>query len=1116
MKITVFLTLLLLAVGVQAADWRDGGYPDTIVISSLPYTVSNSNTTYRLSGNLSSNDGGIAIQGPHDVEIIGAGDTITFDVDGSGGVSGLSIGNNSHHVIVRDLTITQAVNQGSYGSPGGDNATGIQIYQCEYVYVYNCNAHVGGHSSMCVDGGDGYKQAIEFDGGNYTSFVRSFDSRYQADATAFKLSEPRPNPDTTFHFYVHNIRIDSTCHAGLLVGGIAWVDSNYVKIDTYNQKPNTSWANAHAIADAGRALAGSHFNYNTIRSGTNHYGGRGMYFNFSSGTAEAPVEMAYNDIRVTQGYTTEADDARGLRVRWGCFYLRVHSNYIEVSCDDDPNTQYIGSQAHGIWFGAIGEEGSQLGAHNWFYNNEIHANYYGDPSNAPGVATCFIADQIRDPNQILGNDNRTFNNHFYSNLRCLQIGEDGHDGNEWVSVGDTLEWLDPQYTGTWGFHGAVGVGAGGMLALNNHLIDPVFINCSSADVTNRSGGGSKSIYVDRTVRVTVTGSQNSEPIPGATVRIFNRFGNPANNASAVATIQTNSRGVALDTLPYAWHKWDGYNETGDSTYNDYTVKVEAFGKASQATVSLTDVAPGRVGAEVVDLALDTLGQTVTNVAPTAPTLASPANGSVAASLQPTLVVNNGSDADGDNLTYDFELYDASGTNLIMSQSGIPQSVSVTSWGVSSTLVSGTQYRWRARCSDGMDYSPWMNMATFTTPASQQDNTPPDAPAMHSPTQGAITNQSTPTLSVLNATDDDGDNLTYSFEVYNAAGATLVASASAVAEGSSYTTWTVSPALDDNTTYSWRARCYDGVDYSSWTSPWQFTVNQSNPLDLPSHASPLAGETWIGEPIVLTVNNSGHEIGADVTYDFYVYGDGGLTQQVDQMLDVPEGASQTSATCSFSPVQSHTYWWQVQASDGSYQTPLTTATSFTFYSSGTSVTTIAGTSYPPSGGTVSARRPQLTALNIEEPGTHDYYFEVATDPAFSNLVDVSGAVPQGISDETTWQVNEELNSGDTYYWHVRADNYAFSPTASFAVVPDIFAYPNPVRFSQDGYVTFQLPDEATDLMIQTVSGETVLVKKNVSGDWQWDGRNSAGNPISVGTYLWYVSINGQHGKLVVKP
>ena len=42
----------------------------------------------------------------------------------------------------------------------------------------------------------------------------------------------------------------------------------------------------------------------------------------------------------------------------------------------------------------------------------------------------------------------------------------------------------------------------------------------------------------------------------------------------------------------------------------------------------------------------------------------------------------------------------------------------------------------------------------------------------------------------------------------------------------------------------------------------------------------------------------------------------------------------------------------------------------------------------------------------------------------------------------------------------------------------------------------LPNTPVDLLIQTVSGETVILENGL-GNWQWDGRNSANNKVARG-------------------
>jgi flagellar hook assembly protein FlgD len=56
----------------------------------------------------------------------------------------------------------------------------------------------------------------------------------------------------------------------------------------------------------------------------------------------------------------------------------------------------------------------------------------------------------------------------------------------------------------------------------------------------------------------------------------------------------------------------------------------------------------------------------------------------------------------------------------------------------------------------------------------------------------------------------------------------------------------------------------------------------------------------------------------------------------------------------------------------------------------------------------------------------------------------------------------------------------------------------------------------DLLIQTVSGQTVLVRNGISAEWQWDGRNDDGHMVAPGVYFWYIRGSSESGKIVVKP
>ncbi|MEU6374259.1 DNRLRE domain-containing protein [Streptomyces sp. NPDC046909] len=98
------------------------------------------------------------------------------------------------------------------------------------------------------------------------------------------------------------------------------------------------------------------------------------------------------------------------------------------------------------------------------------------------------------------------------------------------------------------------------------------------------------------------------------------------------------------------------------------------------------------------------------------------------------------------------------------------------------------------------------------------NTKPGAASPVSPAADALTGDSTPTLTAK-ATDADGNTVRLTFEVWDSAGTTKVASGTSpfVASGSAGG-WT-SPALAAGT-YKWRVAVYDGTDWNGTWSGWR--------------------------------------------------------------------------------------------------------------------------------------------------------------------------------------------------------------------------------------------------------------------------------------------------------
>ncbi|HOX43283.1 MAG TPA: M6 family metalloprotease domain-containing protein [Myxococcota bacterium] len=108
------------------------------------------------------------------------------------------------------------------------------------------------------------------------------------------------------------------------------------------------------------------------------------------------------------------------------------------------------------------------------------------------------------------------------------------------------------------------------------------------------------------------------------------------------------------------------------------------------------------------------------------------------------------------------------------------------------------------------------------------NTAPGAPTLLSPPDLASLSQVFPELTVSNASDPDGDRLTYEFEVVTYPDQRVVALDSGVAEGTSYTSHVLSSPLEIGGTYQWRARAADEHGLPGpWTERLTFGVSRGD-------------------------------------------------------------------------------------------------------------------------------------------------------------------------------------------------------------------------------------------------------------------------------------------------
>ncbi|MEE2787068.1 MAG: PKD domain-containing protein [Myxococcota bacterium] len=124
------------------------------------------------------------------------------------------------------------------------------------------------------------------------------------------------------------------------------------------------------------------------------------------------------------------------------------------------------------------------------------------------------------------------------------------------------------------------------------------------------------------------------------------------------------------------------------------------------------------GQSVSDWSVGNFTVNAVNEPPTAPIILSPSNGAFLYRSPTGFSVQNAADADGDRLTYTFELSNESDFGAIMAMSvALPESQDFTTWIPDDSLlfVEGETYYWRATANDGQNDGQTSVIASFSLP-----------------------------------------------------------------------------------------------------------------------------------------------------------------------------------------------------------------------------------------------------------------------------------------------------------------------------------------------------------------------------------------------------------------
>ena len=499
-------------------------------------------------------------------------------------------------------------------NPSGDGNIGIKI-QSRCV-LRDVSVMVTGDNAICVDGENKY--GIEIDGGTFENQGTGYETRCRYDAPVIKIDKCTELPDGyNYHLYMHDATITNGPWAGITVLGassslpdmvVAWIEDNNIQLDAQNDWYDhysglcLSSANPYGviIRNGGRncRVIG-----NTITSGTNAGGSRGIMIERVKGSAAQPCIVRNNYINIHEGPNVEFGDdlpAHGLRVRYSCEEVLIEDNTIIVTTDNDDGTDHTGKIGHSVRLSSDQDYTKIV-----FRNNTI-------------VATSDVSSGVENDAMVFGAVEETnlifcYDNNITSNGTIYQFtNKNGStsNGNTYIE-GDIIQFGLPN-AGYKTF--SLGYLCNSWLSYGNRARDIVYLGGTSpSDIDFACGGtGTYDITIERTLSLYARGN-NGLPVVGATVTARNSYGQAVvsgttdngGRVSGVVTSRYEANGWFSDSTDFNNFSLTASKGGDNDANNSFTVGWNQAGGTDTLTLSST-VGTGEWGAVDPDPPDDTI------------------------------------------------------------------------------------------------------------------------------------------------------------------------------------------------------------------------------------------------------------------------------------------------------------------------------------------------------------------------------------------------------------------------------------------------------------------------------------------------------------------------------
>lgn len=313
-----------------------------------------------------------------------------------------------------------------------------------------------------------------------------------------------------------------------------------------------------------------------------------------------------------------------------------------------------------------------------------------------------------------------------------------------------------------------------------------------------------------------------------------------------------------------------------------------------------------------------------SVPPTVPVLIAPEDEAIVEGTAAELRLENSTDADGDTLSYDFQVEFGEPDNAPEIEANEPEDSSGETATVAMGLPENTWISWRARAFDGADYSAWSEWRRFFVDSM---NDAPDPPTIVKPENNEELPETTVTIASTIPADPEGDEVSVLIELARDGDfADLVATSGALAAGMDETmvSWEIEEPLARGGIYFARAFAEDESGARSGPSEIvAFSIRSSGDFQSPSFGGDFAGcgevelGSGFGEVEILNVDDSGDA----VTFEVAILA-AGDESTVLVSTQVPQSDGDATVTTIAAPADPGSYLIRVRATRGEESTAWT--------------------------------------------------------------------------------------------------------------------------------------------------------------------------------------------------